>query len=91
MHPFPLALLYRLAMGLMAVQNSEDLLKANRLSVLKMASWPGLPETHNNSNMMNLRVLMELRLRGVEQLGQVRLILEVQRANQCYFFEDGSE
>ena len=43
----------------------------------------------NNSNMTEFEFFMELRLRGVEQLGQVRLaILETNGQISVYFFED---
>ncbi|HEK5256647.1 TPA: DUF421 domain-containing protein [Escherichia coli] len=42
-----------------------------------------------NSNMTEFEFFMELRLRGVEQLGQVRLaILETNGQISVYFFED---
>ncbi len=52
-----------------------------------MASW--LWSKLNNSNMTEFEFFMELRLRGVEQLGQVRLaILETNGQISVYFFED---
>ena len=74
-----LALLYRLVMWLMAhSEKLEDLLEGE-------LAWSKL----NNSNMTEFEFFMELRLRGVEQLGQVRLaILETNGQISVYFFED---
>ena len=72
-----LALLYRLVMWLMAhSEKLEDLLEGKPVVIIEDGelAWSKL----NNSNMTEFEFFMELRLRGVEQLGQVRL----------YFFED---
>lgn len=83
-----LALLYRPVMWLMAhSENWKIYWKVSRLLLLKMASW--LWSKLNNSNMTEFEFFMELRLRGVEQLGQVRLaILETNGQISVYFFED---
>ena len=74
-----LALLYRLVMWLMAhSEKLEDLLEGKPVVIIEDGelAWSKL----NNSNMTEFEFFMELRLRGVEQLGQVRLaILEILR------------
>jgi len=79
-----LALLYRLVMWLMA--HSEKL-EGKPVVIIEDGelAWSKL----NNSNMTEFEFFMELRLRGVEQLGQVRLaILETNGQISVYFFED---
>ncbi|EFO9748487.1 DUF421 domain-containing protein [Escherichia coli] len=86
-----LALLYRLVMWLMAhSEKLEDLLEGKPVVIIEDGelAWSKL----NNSNMTEFEFfmeLLELRLRGVEQLGQVRLaILETNGQISVYFFED---
>ncbi|CSP99297.1 Protein of uncharacterised function (DUF421) [Shigella sonnei] len=83
-----LALLYRLVMWLMAhSEKLEDLLEGKPVVIIEDGelAWSKL----NNSNMTEFEFFMELRLRGVEQLGQVRLaILETNGQISVYFFED---
>ncbi|MBF5977563.1 DUF421 domain-containing protein [Escherichia coli] len=83
-----LALLYRLVMWLMAhSEKLEDLLEGKPVVIIEDCelAWSKL----NNSNMTEFEFFMELRLRGVEQLGQVRLaILETNGQISVYFFED---
>ena len=78
-----LALLYRLVMWLMAhSEKLEDLLEGKPVVIIEDGelAW---------SNMTEFEFFMELRLRGVEQLGQVRLaILETNGQISVYFFED---
>ena len=69
-----LALLYRLVMWLMAhSEKLEDLLEGKPVVIIEDGelAWSKL----NNSNMTEFEFFMELRLRGVEQLGQVRLAI----------------
>ena len=81
-------LLYRLVMWLMAhSEKLEDLLEGKPVVIIEDGelAWSKL----NNSNMTEFEFFMELRLRGVEQLGQVRLaILETNGQISVYFFED---
>ncbi|SPW39847.1 membrane protein YcaP [Escherichia coli] len=65
----------------------EDLLEGKPVVIIEDGelAWSKL----NNSNMTEFEFFMELRLRGVEQLGQVRLaILETNGQISVYFFED---
>ena len=81
-------MLYRLVMWLMAhSEKLEDLLEGKPVVIIEDGelAWSKL----NNSNMTEFEFFMELRLRGVEQLGQVRLaILETNGQISVYFFED---
>lgn len=81
-----LALLYRLVMWLMAhSEKLEDLLEGKPLEIIEDGelSWSKL----NNANMTEFEFFMELRLNGVEQLGQVKLaILETNGQISVYFF-----
>ncbi|WP_213132188.1 DUF421 domain-containing protein [Citrobacter sp. FP75] len=81
-----LALLYRLVMWLMAhSEKLEDLLEGKPLVIIEDGelSWSKL----NNANMTEFEFFMELRLNGVEQLGQVKLaILETNGQISVYFF-----
>ena len=83
-----LALLYRLVMWLMArSEKLEDLLEGKPVVIIEDGelAWAKL----NQSNMTEFEFFMELRLNGVEQLGQVRLaILETNGQISVYFFED---
>lgn len=83
-----LALLYRLVMWLMArSEKLEDLLEGKPVVIIEDGelAWEKL----NQSNMTEFEFFMELRLNGVEQLGQVRLaILETNGQISVYFFED---
>ncbi|QMR47170.1 DUF421 domain-containing protein [Citrobacter freundii] len=83
-----LALLYRLVMWLMAhSEKLEDLLEGKPLVIIEDGelSWSKL----NNANMTEFEFFMELRLNGVEQLGQVKLaILETNGQISVYFFAD---
>ena len=83
-----LALLYRLVMWLMAhSEKLEDLLEGKPVVIVEDGelAWSKL----HNANMTEFEFFMELRLNGVEQLGQVRLaILETNGQISVYFFED---
>lgn len=83
-----LAILYRLVMWLMARSETlEDLLEGKPVVIIEDGelAWSKL----NNANMTEFEFFMELRLNGVEQLGQVRLaILETNGQISVYFFED---
>ena len=83
-----LALLYRLVMWLMAhSEKLEDLLEGKPVVIVEDGelAWSKL----HNANMPEFEFFMELRLNGVEQLGQVRLaILETNGQISVYFFED---
>ncbi|CBG87754.1 DUF421 domain-containing protein [Citrobacter rodentium] len=83
-----LALLYRLVMWLMArSEKLEDLLEGKPVVIIEDGelAWEKL----NRSNMTEFEFFMELRLNGVEQLGQVRLaILESNGQISVYFFEE---
>lgn len=82
-----LALLYRLVMWLMAhSEKLEDLLEGKSVVIVEDGelAWEKL----QRSNMTEFEFFMELRLNGVEQLGQVRLaILETNGQISVYFFE----
>lgn len=83
-----LAILYRLVMWLMARSETlEDLLEGKPVVIIEDGelAWSKL----SNANMTEFEFFMELRLNGVEQLGQVRLaILETNGQISVYFFED---
>lgn len=83
-----LALLYRPVMWLMAhSEKLEDLLEGKPVVIIEDGELA--QSKLNNSNMTEFEFFMELRLRGVEQLGQVRLaILETNGQISVYFFED---
>lgn len=83
-----LALLYRPVMWLMAhSEKLEDLLEGKPVVIIEDGELAR--SKLNNSNMTEFEFFMELRLRGVEQLGQVRLaILETNGQISVYFFED---
>lgn len=83
-----LALLYRLVMWLMShSEKLEDLLEGKPVVIIEDGelSWSKL----NRANMTEFEFFMELRLNGVEQLGQVKLaILETNGQISVYFFAD---
>ncbi|MDU6922926.1 DUF421 domain-containing protein [Franconibacter helveticus] len=83
-----LALLYRLAMWLMAhSEKMEDLLEGKPRNIIEEGelAWEKL----KHENMTEFEFFMELRLRGVEHLGQVRLaILETNGQISVYFYPD---
>lgn len=83
-----LALLYRLVMWLMAhSEKLEDLLEGKPVVIVEEGelAWSKI----RHANMTEFEFFMELRLNGVEQLGQVRLaILETNGQISVYFFED---
>ena len=83
-----LAILYRLVMWLMARSETlEDLLEGKPVVIIEDGelAWSKL----SNANMTEFEFFMELRLNGVEQLGQVRLaILETNGQISVYFFAD---
>lgn len=85
-----LALLYRLVMWLMAhSEKLEDLLEGKPVVIVEEGelAWSKI----RHANMTEFEFFMELRLNGVEQLGQVRLaILETNGQISVYFFEDDS-
>lgn len=69
-----LAVLYRLVMWLMAhSEKMEDLLEGKPVVIIEDGelAWSKL----NSANMTEFEFFMELRLNGVEQLGQVRLAI----------------
>ena len=73
--------------GLTLVIVREDLLEGKPVVIIEDGelAWEKL----NQSNMTEFEFFMELRLNGVEQLGQVRLaILETNGQISVYFFED---
>lgn len=83
-----LAALYRLVMWLMArSEKIEDLLEGKPMIVVEEGelAWDNL----RKENMTEFEYFMELRLSGVEQLGQVRLaILETNGQMSIYFYSD---
>ncbi|MDX7018174.1 DUF421 domain-containing protein, partial [Klebsiella aerogenes] len=83
-----LAVLYRLVMWLMAhSEKMEDLLEGKPVVIIEDGelAWSKL----NSANMTEFEFFMELRLNGVEQLGQVKLaILETNGQISVYFFAD---
>lgn len=83
-----LAILYRAVMWVMArSEKLEDLLEGKAVVIIEEGelAWARL----SSSNMTEFEFFMELRLNGVEQLGQVKLaILETNGQISVYFFED---
>lgn len=83
-----LALLYRLVMWLMAhSEKLEDMLEGKPVVIIEDGelAWSKL----GRANMTEFEFFMELRLNGVEQLGQVKLaILETNGQISVYFFAD---
>lgn len=83
-----LAVLYRLVMWLMAhSEKLEDLLEGKPVVVVSQGelAWEKLHE----ENMTEFEFFMELRLSGIEHLGQVRLaIMETNGQISVYFFSD---
>lgn len=83
-----LALLYRLIMWLMGhSEKLEDLLEGKPIIVVENGelAWEKLQA----ENMTEFEFFMELRISGVEQLGQVRLaILETNGQISLYYYED---
>jgi len=83
-----LALLYRFVMWLMShSEKLEDLLEGKPVVIVEDGelAWDKL----HAENMTEFEFFMELRISGVEQLGQVRLaILETNGQISTYFFTD---
>lgn len=83
-----LAALYRLVMWLMSCSEKlEDLLEGKPVIIVHSGelAWDKLRE----ANLTEFEFFMELRLNGVEQLGQVRLaILETSGQISAYFYPD---
>ncbi|MFK3706762.1 uncharacterized membrane protein YcaP (DUF421 family) [Raoultella sp. BIGb0138] len=83
-----LALLYRLIMWLMGKSEKlEDLLEGKPIAVIEQGelAWEKLQA----ENMTEFEFFMELRVNGVEQLGQVRLaILETNGQISLYYYPD---
>ncbi|HAT1612572.1 TPA: DUF421 domain-containing protein [Raoultella planticola] len=83
-----LALLYRLIMWLMGKSEKlEDLLEGKPITVIEDGelAWEKLQA----ENMTEFELFMELRISGVEQLGQVRLaILETNGQISLYYYPD---
>lgn len=83
-----LAALYRAIMWLMAhSEKLEDLLEGKPVVVVEegQLAWEKL----RTENMTEFEFFMELRLNGVEQLGQVRLaIMEMNGQISIYFYND---
>ncbi|MFZ2611793.1 MAG: DUF421 domain-containing protein [Raoultella planticola] len=83
-----LALLYRLIMWLMGKSETlENLLEGKPIPVLEQGelAWKNLQA----ENMTEFEFFMELRINGVEQLGQVRLaILETNGQISLYYYAD---
>lgn len=83
-----LALLYRLIMWLMGKSETlENLLEGKPLPVIEQGelAWKNLQA----ENMTEFEFFMELRINGVEQLGQVRLaILETNGQISLYYYAD---
>lgn len=83
-----LALLYRLVMWLMShSEKLEDLLEGKPVPIVDGGelAWDKLRE----ANLTEFEFFMELRLSGVEQLGQVRLaIMETSGQMSLYFYPD---
>ncbi|KNC91070.1 DUF421 domain-containing protein [Trabulsiella odontotermitis] len=83
-----LALLYRLVMWMMSrSEKLEDILEGKPVVVIENGelAWEKL----NAENLTEFEFFMELRLRGVEQLGQVRLaIMETNGQVSVYFYPD---
>ncbi|RPH29001.1 DUF421 domain-containing protein [Buttiauxella warmboldiae] len=83
-----LAALYRLVMWLMShSEKLEDLFEGKPAIVIKDGEFAW--EKMKAQNMTEFEFFMELRLRGVEHLGQVRLaILETNGQISVYFYPD---
>lgn len=83
-----LALLYRLIMWLMGKSETlENLLEGKPIPVIEQGelAWKNLQA----ENMTEFEFFMELRINGVEQLGQVRLaILETNGQISLYYYAD---
>ncbi|HAT1662881.1 TPA: DUF421 domain-containing protein [Raoultella ornithinolytica] len=83
-----LALLYRLIMWLMGKSEKlENLLEGKPIPVIEQGelAWKNL----QTENMTEFEFFMELRINGVEQLGQVRLaILETNGQISLYYYVD---
>lgn len=83
-----LAVLYRLVMWLMShSEKLEDLLEGKPVVIVEEGelAWERL----QSANMTEFEFFMELRLSGVEQLGQVRLaIMETNGQISLYYFPD---
>ena len=83
-----LALLYRLIMWLMGKSEKlENLLEGKPIPVIEQGelAWKNLQA----ENMTEFEFFMELRINGVEQLGQVRLaILETNGQISLYYYAD---
>ncbi|HFP9385322.1 TPA: DUF421 domain-containing protein [Raoultella planticola] len=83
-----LALLYRLVMWLMGKSETlENLLEGKPIPVIEQGelAWKNLQA----ENMTEFEFFMELRINGVEQLGQVRLaILETNGQISLYYYAD---
>lgn len=83
-----LALLYRLIMWLMGKSETlENLLEGKPIPVIEQGelAWKNL----QTENMTEFEFFMELRINGVEQLGQVRLaILETNGQISLYYYAD---
>lgn len=83
-----LALLYRLIMWLMGKSEKlENLLEGKPIPVIEQGelAWKNL----QTENMTEFEFFMELRINGVEQLGQVRLaILETNGQISLYYYAD---
>ncbi|PDO88387.1 DUF421 domain-containing protein [Kosakonia pseudosacchari] len=83
-----LALLYRFVMWLMShSEKLEDLLEGKPVVIVENGelAW----EKVHAENMTEFEFFMELRLSGVEQLGQIRLaIMETNGQISVYYFQD---
>ncbi|EPR2694673.1 DUF421 domain-containing protein [Raoultella planticola] len=83
-----LALLYRLIMWLMGKSETlENLLEGKPIPVIEQGelAWKNLQA----ENMTEFEFFMELRINGIEQLGQVRLaILETNGQISLYYYAD---
>lgn len=83
-----LALLYRLVMWLMGKSETlENLLEGKPIPVIEQGelAWKNLQA----ENMTEFEFFMELRINGVEQLGQIRLaILETNGQISLYYYAD---
>ena len=81
-----LAALYRFVMWLMShSEKLEDMLEGKPVVIVEEGelAWEKL----NDENMTEFELFMELRIRGVEQLGQIRLaIMETDGQISVYFF-----
>ncbi len=64
----------------------ENLLEGKPIPVIEQGNWP---EEFTGGKHDRIRVFMELRINGVEQLGQVRLaILETNGQISLYYYAD---